>query len=339
MNRTTKLSAFFSLARALGVIAALFTAGAASANEPASPISGASYVGESVCLSCHQVENEHFGHTLHAKIFRQNPKNEIERQVCEACHGPGSLHVEEERSERHSHPAAGGETLAESRSHRGDVIIGFTKESGTPVETQNAQCLSCHTGGQRIHWPGSMHDLNKMACTDCHNPMARFSGTSLLKKDSITETCQSCHSQQRAEFRKRSHMPVSEGKMSCVDCHNPHGSPTAPLLKADSVNDVCYACHAEKRGPFIWEHAPVRENCINCHHPHGTNHDKLLVTARPHLCQSCHAGTNHPSAFYNSTQLGGNSAGLNSRVMGRSCQNCHSQVHGSNHPAGARFQR
>ena len=27
------------------------------------------------------------------------------------------------------------------------------------------------------------------------------------------------------------------------------------------------------------------------------------------------------------------------RMIGRTCQNCHSQVHGSNHPSGARFQR
>ena len=26
-------------------------------------------------------------------------------------------------------------------------------------------------------------------------------------------------------------------------------------------------------------------------------------------------------------------------ILQRSCQNCHSQVHGSNHPSGARFQR
>jgi hypothetical protein len=47
------------------------------------------------------------------------------------------------------------------------------------------------------------------------------------------------------------------------------------------VNEVCYACHAEKRGPLLWEHAPVRENCMNCHNAHGSNHDKLLVAARP----------------------------------------------------------
>jgi DmsE family decaheme c-type cytochrome len=315
----------FSLLRT-GVVAGmalvgLLCGGSASAIPPE-----AKYVGEKACVNCHQVENKHFGHTIHAKVFRQNPKGEIEKTVCEACHGPGSLHVPEKDNKNR------------------DFLIGFTKEWGTPIEVQNAQCLSCHKGGQRMHWPGSTHASNKIACSDCHNPMARFSASGLLKKASITETCQTCHQQQRAEFQKRSHMPVPEGKMTCEDCHNPHGSVTRPLLKADSVNEVCYPCHAEKRGPFIWEHAPVREKCTNCHEPHGSNHDKLLQAARPYLCQQCHQNTNHPAAFYSANQTANNTFGaagvaLNSRVMGRSCQNCHSQIHGSNHPAGARFQR
>lgn len=287
----------------------------------------ATYTGEKVCVDCHGQEDSHFSHTSHAKVFRLNPRSEAERQVCEACHGPGSLHAKDTKNKK--------------------LIIGFTKEWGTPVEKQTEQCLSCHKGGNRMHWEGSMHANQKLSCSDCHNPMAKFSAKGLLKKGSISETCQSCHQQQRAEFHKRSHMPVPEGKMSCVDCHNPHGSTTKPLLKADSVNEVCYPCHAEKRGPFIWEHAPVRENCINCHQPHGSNHDKLLQTARPFLCQQCHANNQHPSVFYNASQsanAAGNSqlAGtnlLNSRVMGRSCQNCHVQIHGSNHPGGSRFTR
>lgn len=285
----------------------------------------AAYVGEKKCIECHKQENSHFSHTVHAKVFRLNPRNENESRVCETCHGPGSLHAKNTKDK--------------------NLIIGYTKEWGTPIETQTTQCLTCHKGGNRMHWDGSAHANNKISCSDCHNPMAKFSAKGLLKKASITETCQSCHQQQRAEFMKRSHMPLPEGKMSCEDCHNPHGTTTRPLLKADSVNEICYSCHAEKRGPFLWEHAPVRENCVNCHHPHGSNHDKLLQTARPYLCQQCHANTNHPSTFYNASMFP-NAAGnpqtggaLNARVMGRSCQNCHAQIHGSNHPAGARFQR
>ena len=84
-------------------------------------------------------------------------------------------------------------------------------------------------------------------------------------------------------------MPVREGKNDVLDCHNPHGSYTDALLKEATVNDDCYKCHAEKRGPFLYEHAPVRENCLNCHEPHGTNNEFLLKIPRPRLCQQCHA--------------------------------------------------
>jgi len=138
-------------------------------------------------------------------------------------------------------------------------------------------------------------------------------------------------------------MPVLEGKMSCSDCHEPHGSITRPLLRGDSVNETCGGCHAEKRGPFLWEHAPVRENCANCHAPHGSNHERLLVSARPFLCQQCHIPPlGHAGQFYRADQTaaavlpGGTPS---ARVIGRSCQNCHSAVHGSNHPSGARLQR
>jgi DmsE family decaheme c-type cytochrome len=294
------------------------------------PMAGARYVGEKRCADCHDSERTLFGHTQHARAFRENPRNDVERAVCEACHGPGSQHVAD----------------TQDRSK----IIGFSREWKTPVAVQNGQCLACHAGGQRLHWPGSMHATNQLACSDCHNPMARFSATGLLKKASITETCQTCHQQQRAEFRKRSHMPVPEGKMSCEDCHNPHGSTAKRLLKADSVNDLCTSCHAEKRGPFLWEHAPVRENCLNCHGPHGSNQDKLLVQTRPMLCQQCHSGQGGMGhqLFAGNTlaiQLDGlavpatNATAGSRRTMGRSCQNCHTQVHGSNSPSGARLQR
>jgi DmsE family decaheme c-type cytochrome len=307
----------------------------------ADPMADARLVGEKRCGDCHDTEKSLFGHTQHAKIFRENPRNETEKSVCEACHGPGSLHVADTKDKT--------------------KIIGFSKDWNTPIERQNGQCLNCHSGGQRMHWPGSIHMANKLACSDCHNPMARFSATGLMKKASVTETCQTCHQQQRAEFRKKSHMPVPEGKMTCVDCHNPHGTSGKRLLKADTVNDLCYTCHAEKRGPFIWE---LRENCLNCHAAHGSNADKLLVQTRPALCAACHSttGTMGHAVFGNNTLgsvLNGNATSFgqtntgtqsntaagataalaSKRMTGRSCQNCHTMIHGSNSPSGARFQR
>ncbi len=178
----------------------------------------ANYVGEAVCTACHQVEDSHWSHTAHARIFRTNPRDPLQAKSCEACHGPGSEHLIDQRDKT--------------------KIIAFTRDSGIPIARQNGMCLQCHRGGERIHWLGSVHETSDLACSDCHNPMALFSSTGLLKQEGISQTCFTCHQQQRAEFRKRSHMPLLEGKMTCADCHNPHGSNTDPMLKAESVNQV-----------------------------------------------------------------------------------------------------
>jgi DmsE family decaheme c-type cytochrome len=164
------------------------------------------------------------------------------------------------------------------------------------------------------------------------------------------ETCTQCHKNVKAQIEASSHHPVREGKMSCADCHNPHGTTTQNLISADHVNEKCYECHAEMRGPFVWQHEPVVESCLNCHKPHGSNHDKLLVRKNPFLCQSCHSKPDHSSRLY---ALGTNQAGLNvhsapentangsggSRLFGSACNNCHPTVHGSNHPSGKYFTR
>ena len=47
-------------------------------------------------------------------------------------------------------------------------------------------------------------------------------------------------------------------------------------------------------GPFVFEHAPVREDCVSCHEPHGTNHPRLLTQKLPNLCWNCHiSGSGH----------------------------------------------
>ncbi|MEI6466556.1 MAG: cytochrome c3 family protein, partial [Verrucomicrobiota bacterium] len=92
--------------------------------------------------------------------------------------------------------------------------------------------------------------------------------------------------------------------------------------------------------PFVHNHQPVAEDCSTCHNAHGSNHDKLLTVARPFSCQQCHSNAaGHQSNLYNAGQTVGGGAAISSRVLGRTCQNCHSQIHGSNHPSGARFQR
>jgi len=159
----------------------------------------------------------------------------------------------------------------------------------------------------------------------------------VLVRQTQAGVCFSCHKEQRAAMLRFSSHPLRTGQMACSSCHQPHGSTGDHNLIRTTINDTCYTCHAEKRGPFLHEHPPVREECTNCHNPHGTNNAPMLVARMPHLCQQCHTAPFHPSTLYSGSNLPP-AAGAD-KMLGQSCANCHSQIHGSNHPSGQRFTR
>ena len=210
----------------------------------------------------------------------------------------------------------------------GGIISFRVDDLSRSVQENNAICLACHEKGDRTYWCGSIHEVRNVACTNCHTIMRSVSQKFQLKTVYEPETCFQCHKDKRAQMARSSHMPLREGKMVCSDCHNPHGTANESLLKTATINETCYKCHAEKRGPFLFEHTPVRENCLNCHEAHGSINEFMLKVSRPRLCSECH-GFGHA-----------NTAGPNAyQTMGRGCNNCHTQVHGTNSPSGALLHR
>jgi len=275
-------------------------------------------IGQQMCMGCHVLEAEHFAHTVHSLGMNVALAADPNTATCEACHGGGSAHAAD--------PFTPG------------TILAFTKGGGTPITAQTESCLGCHAGGPRDAWTGSVHQRNDLSCSDCHNPMAKFASEGLMARQSISETCATCHRDIRQQFNRRSHMPLPEGLISCDDCHNPHGTLNHTLLKTDTVNETCYQCHAEKRGPFLFEHAPVKDGCLNCHTVHGSNQHALLVAPLPMLCHQCHTHQNHPNDLMTSDALMSGTR-PDWRLMGRACINCHAQIHGSNSPSGPRFHQ
>ena len=269
----------------------------------------ATVVGTQVCVTCHASSTEQFNHTLMGRLAKTQ-KGKFE---CESCHGPGSAHVK----------AGGGRGVG--------GIISFRPEDGSrTAQENNAICLACHERGDRTYWNGSTHETRGLMCTNCHTIMKQVSRKFQLQTAFTPDTCYQCHKDRRAQNYFSSHMPLREGKITCSDCHNPHGTATEAMLRENSVNDNCYKCHAEKRGPFLWEHNPVRENCLNCHDPHGSTKEAMLKVQRPKLCAECH-GFDHGTNLLGPT---------NSRfVFNKGCGNCHVKIHGSNHPSGSFFQR
>ena len=258
--------------------------------------------------------------------------------ACEACHGPAAAHV----------ASAGAQRLS--------PFIAFTKRDPAPAAQRSAACLQCHETSvlPRTNWTGSQHESRGVACTDCHNIHAPEQ--KVLSKATQAEVCFTCHKAQRAQTRRISTHPLavtslaSTAKMACSDCHNPHGSTGPKLLVKNSVNETCYTCHAEKRGPFLWEHAPVVDDCTNCHTPHGSANAPLLKARPPWLCQECHSGDHGNQVNSGANLAGGNVTTINgtqqpgaatprAQMGARACLNCHVLIHGSNHPAGAKFQR
>lgn len=294
----------------------LYWTGTASA---ASQPSAYTEKGADTCLDCHE-EAAVTGifRTAHGRPSDARSPFGHGQLQCEACHGPGDSHANGKGKARPS-------------------VIRFGKKSDTPKAVQNEQCLTCHTKNA-AHWGANAHAGNQVACADCH--------TLHQPKDAVrdvrtqTMVCTSCHQARAADALKPSHHPLHEGKMGCTSCHSPHGSTAPSAMKGNTVTETCTTCHAENRGPFLWEHEPVSEDCSNCHDAHGSTQPSLLKTRPPFLCQQCHDVQGHPSVAYGPDGLpGGGGVQRGVFLQAGSCLNCHSKVHGSNHPSGSKLMR
>jgi DmsE family decaheme c-type cytochrome len=312
----------FLLGGVLGILALLGPAPAAAQQ----PVPAMAQGGEQTCLKCHGGDPKVTAILQSPMAVKGDPRTPFGQGGCQVCHGDSLDHI----GLKKPFP---------------DVV--FKGKNISPAAVRNQVCLTCHQAGLRMNWQGSQHANNEVACTNCHTVHIRKDP--VLVKLSQPQVCFSCHAEQRADTFKFSHHPIREGKVACADCHNPHGSPGPKLLKEVTVNETCYNCHAEKRGPLLWEHMPVRENCLNCHTPHGSNQPRLLVQRPPFLCQECHGNGGHQNNPMSAAELPGPNGAktfpgtttviTNYRAFLRGCENCHSQIHGSNSPSGMFFTR
>jgi len=183
-------------------------------------IPGAHFVGDKTCAECHTNICRIFPSSAHARIRLEDPRA-AGQTGCEACHGPGSLHV-----------ATGG--------GRGKAIVNPGKDP--------AACFECHrTVEAEFHLP-QHHPLieQKMNCAQCHDPHGAdiFKGAGGPLMARFNETCAACHREQTRPVVFE-HPAMREG---CTVCHNPHGSINAKLLLQRDVN-LCLRCHAQNQGP------------------------------------------------------------------------------------------
>ena len=274
---------------------------------------------DTVCTVCH---NESWRVPV-LSLYQTRHGNRADPRApnCQACHGssdahqkdPGGAHPDVVFATKSKNVSSSDErntaclTCHESDSKRSHWM-GSTHQSRDVAcvschqvhtahddvrdkRTQPDVCFTCHKEQRTQISKPSHHPIpeGKMGCSDCHNPHGSV-GPKLMKRDSVNETCYTCHMEKRGPF-VHTHEPVAE---DCANCHNPHGTTAENLLKA--------------RPPFL---------CHQCHTPHGGNIAQLRGQGQPSSllsgitsgksginytmargCVNCHTqvhGTNNPS--------------------------------------------
>jgi predicted CXXCH cytochrome family protein len=210
----------------------------------------------------------------------------------------------------------------------------------------NPACFDCHTNyvrvfaaspHARIHLEGAPR-AGPGGCESCHGPGSKHiaagggRGVFIVNPGKDPAACFACHLETRAEFNLPQHHPVLEGKMNCVQCHDPHGldimKPAGGLAMA-RLNESCALCHREQARPHVFEHEALRDGCTVCHQPHGAINAKLLVDRDNNLCLRCHAQTPGPAVNPGEIYIGHENHTDKLRMGGCTSAGCHTAIHGS----------
>jgi tetratricopeptide (TPR) repeat protein/formate-dependent nitrite reductase cytochrome c552 subunit len=213
---------------------------------------------------------------------------------CEACHGPGSAHLEWAR-DRKGDPAKGlTAALDERRGARwaidaktGSAVRSMPRDSAREIEV----CAQCHS--RRAQFSEGYH---------AGKPFLDYYQPSLL-----TAPLYHADGQQRDEvytwgsfLQSRMH---AQG-VTCADCHEPHGG----RLRAGTPDATCLTCHAADRFAARAHHLHASDSkgasCVACHMPATTymvvdprrDHsfrvprpDLTAALGTPNACNGCHA--------------------------------------------------
>ena len=163
--------------------------------------------GSEGCLRCHSGEKMHaIAASPHANP--DHPSAPPARQGCEACHGPGSIHV--------------------SRAHGGrgfPPVITFGEGSGaSPKDEQENACLSCHTedlgSTQAIENRDLVHDEQHFTCSLCH--LIHAESDSIREKEHQATVCYNCHGKVEAQHPGFEDEGIDVDALACWTCHDVH---------------------------------------------------------------------------------------------------------------------
>jgi tetratricopeptide (TPR) repeat protein len=260
--------------------------------EPGDPLhwTGLAQNWNTMCAECHSTDyHKNYDlatNTYHSDFF------EIDVS-CEACHGPGSLHVE----------------LANRRGLFWDrnVHYGLTNEMKGALNTRQVEtCAPCHSRRSIIHPDYRPGD----SFLDYFQPSMLDAGLYHDDGQILDEVY---------EYGSFTQSKMYHKGVRCSDCHDPHSL----KLKYEG-NKLCAQCHEPgKYDGAGHNHHPnaapgsAETQCVTCHMPHSTymeidnrrDHsirvprpDLTVKYGTPNVCNRCHAKP-HESAQWAADQI------------------------------------
>lgn len=184
---------------------------------------------------------------------------------CERCHGPGSIHVEEKKQ---------GKIV--NTAQEADYSIVNPKR--LPFKLQMSICQRCHLQGNAVLKPGkSFFDFKPgMMLSDVFTVfMPRYN-----RKDA--SFIMASHPDRLAMSKC---FQQSNGKLSCISCHNPHQSVT--ITGKNKFNNTCNSCHPGEKGLQTCKlpelaRAKNKDGCVGCHMPASHTVDIPHVNIHDH---------------------------------------------------------
>ncbi len=181
---------------------------------------------------------------------------------CEACHGPGSVHV----------------------SKGGGKGVGILKTDSASL------CGNCHTRGaddtkiiakdgkfidHHEQYPEFLNSPHKdLSCISCHDPHkgTHAGQTNPTEGAGIKTQCITCHARQNTDFTGST---MQKAGVKCIDCHMPaideSATGDAAKFKADvkthlfKINTDVNAKMFDDAGNFANGYVTLEWSCLSCH--------------------------------------------------------------------------
>lgn len=209
---------------------------------------------------------------------------------CEACHGPGSAHLD----------WAAGKELAEPFTGLSEYALTIDNSAGGEVVLQ--QCATCHSR-REAHFQGN--PLPGTPYGDAYSLALLRPGSyhadgqildevyvygSFLQSKMYAKgvTCSNCHDAHTAELK-------ADGNGVCTQCHSPAGNPSFPTLANKIYDDPSHHFHevgtegAQCKSCHMIERVYMGVDGRRDHSFRIPRPDLSVETDSPNSCTDCHA--------------------------------------------------